>query len=142
MTQEYVGLFRIIEKVGCLAYRLDVPSDWRIHPVFSVAQLEPAPPPAEKLFGRHFSFNPPPIFVEDKMKSFEIERIFNKRQIKKEKGRAIEYLVCWKRYNPEWDKWYNIKELDNAAALVNKYKASLASTRTHFLNEDVDFFSQ
>lgn len=94
LTQQYVSLFRIIEKIGCLTYRLDVSSDWRIHPVFSVAQLELALPLAEDPFGRHFSSNPPPIFVEDKVKSFEIERIFNKRQIKKEKGRAIEYLVC------------------------------------------------
>ncbi len=145
LTQQYVDPFRIMEKVGRLAYRLDVPPDWRIHPVFSVAQLEPAPPPTEDPFGRPFLSNPPPVFVEgdtDNMKSFEIERLLNKRQIKKGKGRAIEYLVCWKGYGPEWDRWYNVKELDNVAALVNEYEASLASTRTYFLNEDVDFFSQ
>ncbi len=97
LTQQYVGPFRIVEKVGRLAYRLDVPPDWRIHPVFSVAQLEPAPPPAEDPFERLFISNPPPIFVKgntNNMKTFEIEKLLNKRQIKKEKGRAIEYLVC------------------------------------------------
>ncbi len=85
-----------MEKVGQLAYRLDVPPDWRIHPVFSIAQLESALSPAEDLFGRLFPSNPPPVFVEgdtDKVKSFEIERLLNKRQIKKGKGRAIKYLV-------------------------------------------------
>lgn len=65
-----------------MAYRLDVPPNWRIHPVFSVAQLEPAPPPVKDLFGRSFSSNPPLIFVEgdtNNVKSFEIERLLNKR---------------------------------------------------------------
>ena len=144
LTQQYVGLFRIMEKVDCPAYRLDIPPDWRIHPVFSVAQLEPAPPPAKDPFGRPFPSNPPPVFIEsdtDKVKSFEVEKLLNKRQVRKEKGQAVEYLVRWKGYGPEWDRWYNVKELDNAAALVNDYEASLASTKAHFLNKDVDFFS-
>ena len=145
LTQQYVSPFRIMEKVDCLAYRLDVLSDWRIHPVFSMAQLEPAPPPAEDPFGRPFPSNPPPVFVEgntDKVKSFKVERLLNKQQVRKGKGRAVKYLVRWKCYGPKWDKWYNVKELNNAAALVNDYKAGLASTRAHFLNEDDDFFSQ
>ena len=96
LTQQYVSLFRIIEKVGRLAYKLDVSPDWQIHLVFSVAHLELAPPPAEDPFGRPFLSNSPPVFVEgntDKVKSFEIERLLNKRQIKKRKGRTVEYLV-------------------------------------------------
>ncbi len=50
LTQQYVGPFQIIKKVGQLAYRLDVPSDWMIHPVFSMAQLEPALEPAKDPF--------------------------------------------------------------------------------------------
>lgn len=50
LTQQYVGPFKIIEKVGKLAYRLDVLSNWRIHPVFSVVQLEPASDPAKDPF--------------------------------------------------------------------------------------------
>ena len=145
LTQQYVGPFRILEKVGHLAYKLDVPRDWRIHPVFSVAQLEPAPPPALDPFSRPIPSEPPPVFVEgdtDTLKSFEVERLLNKRLVKRRKGRNIKYLVRWKGYGPEWDRWYNVKELDNAVALVDDYEASLAATRTHFVSGDVDFFSQ
>ena len=110
-----------------------------------MAQLKPTPPPVEDFFARPFPSNPFPIFVKgdtDNLKSFEIEKLLNKRQVKKGKGRAIEYLVCWKGYGPKWNRWYNVKELDNAAALVDDYKASLAATRTHFINRDVDFFAQ
>ena len=142
LTQQYVRPFRIVEKVGRLAYRLNIPPNWRIHLVFSMAQLELAPPPAEHPFTRPFPSNPSLVFVKgdtDKLKSFKIERLLNKRQVKKAKGRAIEYLVRWKGYGPKWDRWYNVKELDNAAALVDDYEASLAATRTLFVSRDVDF---
>ena len=145
LTQQYVGPFRILEKVGRLAYKLNIPANCRIHPVFSLAQLEPASTSAEDPFQRLFPSNPPLVYVDGNInnwKSFEIERLLNKRQVKKGKGQALEYLVRSKGYGPEWDRWYNVKELDNAAALVNDYQASLASARTHFLNKDIDFFSQ
>lgn len=96
LIQQYISPFRIIEKVGQLAYRLDVPPDWQIHLVFSVAQLELALSPAEDLFGRPFSSSPSLIFVKGntkKMKSFEIKKLLNKRQIKKRKGQTVEYLL-------------------------------------------------
>ncbi len=43
LSQQYVGPFQILEKISCLAYRLGLSNHWRIHPVLSVAQLEPAP---------------------------------------------------------------------------------------------------
>lgn len=96
LTQQYVGPFRVPEQVGQLAYKLDVPHDWRIHPVFSIAQPEPAPSPVQDPFGRLQLEHPPFIFVEDDtdaVKSFEIDRLLNKRTVKKGKGQAIEYLV-------------------------------------------------
>lgn len=37
LIQQYVGPFHILEKVSQLTYRLDIPPDWQIHPVFSIA---------------------------------------------------------------------------------------------------------
>lgn len=31
------------EKIGDLAYRIKIPESWKIHPIISIAQLEPAP---------------------------------------------------------------------------------------------------
>ena len=72
---------------------------------------------------------PPAMFVDDDTdasKSFEVERLLHKRTVKKGKGRAVEYLVRWTGYGPEWDRWYNIKDLDNAADLVHDYEEALA----------------
>lgn len=43
LTQEYVGSFLIKERIGRLAYKLDIPLDWKIPPVLLIAQLQPAP---------------------------------------------------------------------------------------------------
>ena len=111
-----------------MAYRLEVPNDWKIYPVFSVAQLEPALDPSKDPFHRTRLEQPSSEFVEgdtDKHKSFEIDRLLNKRTVRKGKGLATEYLMRWTRYGPEWDRWYNVKDLDNAADLVRAYEEGL-----------------
>lgn len=42
LTQQYVGSFRIMQKIASLAYRLDIPFNWQIHLIFSVTQLKRA----------------------------------------------------------------------------------------------------
>ena len=81
LTQQYVSPFQILEKVGRLAYKLDVRLDWRVHLVFSVAQLEPAPSPIEDPFHRPRPHMPPAVFVDDETdvsRSFEVDRLLNK----------------------------------------------------------------
>lgn len=80
-TQQYVDPFRIFEKVGRLAYKLDVPHDWRVYLVFSVAQLELAPLPTDDPFHCPHSHMPPAVFVNSDTnvaKSFEVDSLLNK----------------------------------------------------------------
>ena len=50
LTPQYIGPFQIVEKVGRLASKLDILGDWRIHLVFSLAQLESALDPTKNPF--------------------------------------------------------------------------------------------
>ena len=34
---QFVGLFKVLERIGRLVYRLDIPDTWKVYPVFSVA---------------------------------------------------------------------------------------------------------
>lgn len=70
-----------MDKVGRFAYKLDIFGDWRIHPVFSVTQLERILSSALGLFSRPIPSELPPIFIEgdtDTLKSFEVEKLLNK----------------------------------------------------------------
>lgn len=101
LTQQFVGPFRIIKRIGCLAYKLKVPSNWKIYPVFFVAQLEPALAPSEDPFRRPRPQQSPSVFMEgdiNRHKLFEIDRFLNKCTVRKDKGLAIKYLVCWTGY--------------------------------------------
>ena len=52
LSQQYVGPFQVAERAGRLAYRLAVPEEWKVHPVFTIAQLEPCPAPENHPFQR------------------------------------------------------------------------------------------
>lgn len=94
----------MIEKIGRLAYKLRIPSDWKIHPVFTIAQL--------KLYisGNPYEWKlpkqPPNLFTYCKVKeeSFVVDCLLNKQVVKKKKRLATEYLVKWKKYGPEFDR--------------------------------------
>lgn len=92
-------------------------------------QLEPAPEPSDNPFQRPHPHHPLTVFVDgdtDNLKSFEIDRLLIKWTIKRGKGLTVEYLVRWTGYGPEWDKWYNVKDLDNTAELIREYEEGLA----------------
>ena len=56
IAQQYADPFKVLEKVGRLVYRLELPSSMNgIHPVISVAHLEPAPDPTQDPFQREFA---------------------------------------------------------------------------------------
>ena len=50
LSNQRVGPFKILEKIGNLAYRLDLPGIMKIHSVIFIAQLEPFP--GEDLYAR------------------------------------------------------------------------------------------
>lgn len=94
--QQYIGPFRVIDRVGRLAYWLDIPQHWKIHPVFTVAQLEPCPDPKMDLYRRERLEEPPSVYVEGDtkdFKSYEIEKLLNKRIVRKGRGFSTKYLV-------------------------------------------------
>lgn len=62
------------------------------------------PEPSEDLFQQLYPYPPPSMFVDsdiDNLKSFEINRLLNRRTIKRGKDLAVEYLVYWTGYGPE-----------------------------------------
>ena len=127
--QQYAGPFKIVDRVGRLAYRLELPDHWRIHNVFTVAQLEPLPD-TEDPFHRPRPDNPPSVFVEgdtDNWKSYYVQKLLNRRVIRQGRGGKLvtQYLVRWEGYGPEHDDWRSIDELTNATALVKEYEENM-----------------
>lgn len=96
LTQQYIGLFQIIQKVDWLTFKLKVLNHQKIRPIFSIAQFEPISNLSEDLFWRLCLQQSFWVFVKDdtdKYKLFEIDCFFNKRIVKKSRGLAIKCLI-------------------------------------------------
>ena len=112
-----VGPFPIKRKVGNLAYELELPPTMRIHPVISIAQLEPCP--GHDPFNRPRPDSAAPVFVDgDDEKSYEIETIVGKRLVNGKK----QYLLKWMDYGHQWNAWYSVDDLTDASDMVNDYE--------------------
>jgi hypothetical protein len=98
IEQQFTGLYEILERVGKLAYRIELPPTLRIHPVVSVVHLEPAPRPAADPYRRPFSQT---VLEEPKP-----EKLLRKRIAKHGYGsESAEYLVRFTGRSAEDDQW-------------------------------------
>ena len=136
-SQQYAKFFRILKKIDRLVYRLKLSIHWRIHFVFFVTQLKSCFDFVANFFNRsrsnHFDF----VFVEkniERVKSYEIERLINKRQTKR---RKTKYLMRWRDYDFENDDWRNLSKLDDVMNLIRKYEKIIRNIT--FLFERIKF---
>lgn len=112
LSNQRVGPFKVLSKVGNLAYKLELPEIMKIHPVISIAQLEPALDQAEDPYSRT-PVQPPPPVEEDlnesldptytaKFPLYEVERLLDRQGT----GSNVKYLVKWKGYGNHHNAWY------------------------------------
>lgn len=131
ITEQRAGPFKIVRRQGRLAYELKLPSHWKIHPVISVAHLIPAPKGKDP-YNRHIVEGREPVDgVEgdtDEWKSWELERIVDRRTVKRGRTNVVEYLVKFKGWGNHENQWYPNELLFNAQDMVTEYEARLAKS--------------
>ena len=106
-----LGPFKVLEKVGELDYRLEIPPQFKIHPVIHVDRLSPwhdqgvdQPPPPE------------PIEVDGQLE-YELEAILDSRMFR----RQLQYYCKWKGYSEKHNSWQTAADLANAQDLVAEF---------------------
>ena len=68
LAPRWVGPFPIVERIGAVSYRLQLPAHWKVHPTFHISLL--------KLHHGPTRPNQAPVFVVDGQSSeYEVERI-------------------------------------------------------------------
>ena len=108
LSAKFFGPFRVLEKIGTVAYKLDLPETSRIHPVFHVSQLK-------KHVGHLPSSSPLPVLTDEGLITKEPVSIVDRRLVNKHGKPVIEVLVLWKNNFPEDSTWKNF------ASLMQKY---------------------
>ena len=120
---QFVGPFRVLERIGRLVYHLQLPPNMKMHDVVSVAQLEPTTDPGSDQYGRRPP--PPGPTVVDNEEEWEGERLLSKRsrRIGRAKSKSTKYLVRWVAHGPEHDVWMTVKRLDHCQELIDESEA-------------------
>ncbi|RKF83663.1 hypothetical protein GcM1_156004 [Golovinomyces cichoracearum] len=120
LQQQVVGSFKVTKRIGKLAYRLDIPVNWKIHPIVKIAQLEPTSDPNNGPYNRQIKLDLP-VQVDGVLEQ-EIEKILGKRIIKKRGNNILQFLATWVGFGPEHDEWIDIKGLKNARETIEIYE--------------------
>ena len=108
------GPFEIEEVLSPLNYRLKLPKQWKIHPVFHTTLLSPYL--ESNIHGKNFPM-PPPDLVSGELE-YEVETIVTHRA----QGQRNLYLVKWKGYPTGNNTWEPEKNLCNANQILKEYK--------------------
>lgn len=104
MASKYFGPFLIINRVGSIAYTLQLPQRLRIHPTFHVSQLK-------KHVG-HQSVQPfLPLVGSDGTLPKETIRILDRRMVRCLNQAVTEVQVEWTNTFPEDATWEVLQQL-------------------------------
>jgi hypothetical protein len=113
---KYVGPFEILEPCGKQAYRLKLPSTWRIHDVINVSRLE-------KWRGDKHPYEGPVIIPDEvefeNRQEYEVGCVLDHEQ---DAEGVLHYRVKWTGFDsPEDDTWEPAEHLSGARAKVKEY---------------------
>lgn len=107
LSPRFYGPYRVLEKIGTVAYRLELPPEAKIHPVFHVSCLK------EKLGERHQLVVTLPPADKDGVIRPEPEEILHRRLKKKKNHAVTEVLVKWKGLSEDEASWVEYSTLVN-----------------------------
>ncbi len=114
IRRRYIGPFKVVRVVSPVAYTLDLPSYWRIHPTFHVEKLKGFQRSAEF---RRTVLSPPPALKVEGEHEFEVEAIIRHRGT----GSRLRYLVAWKGYELHEATWEPASHLTHCQDLLSAY---------------------
>ena len=100
LQQKFVGPFRVLEKISPVAFKLELPASWKIHPVFHTSLLR------EWKQGRWSqNVQPEALELEDPDTLYVVEKLLSWRWTGQGRQRQKEFLVVWEGYPLSEASW-------------------------------------
>jgi len=113
----FVGPFKVLHKIGSLAYRLELPQNWHIHDVFHVSLLK------KYVRGESVGIPPLPSLLDDY--SFVIDSLVDHRIL--HPGKQLQFRVHYANSSEDNDTWeYERDIVKQFPSLVADYKLRYA----------------
>ena len=113
LRQKQFGPFKVLQVIGTVSFKVELPPQWKIHPVFHAKLLHPYKETEE----HGINFQEPPPDLVDGEPEWEIESILDSRWRKKRE----QFLICWKGYSSTHNSW-EPQENVHAPQLLEEYK--------------------
>lgn len=110
---KFFGPFTVEQKVGTLAYKLNLPVEARIHPVFHVSQLKPFTPDYSPVFSDL------PRLPDLTAAELEPVAILERRMRKKGNAPVVQILVQWENQSVDTATWEDYDVLKNRYPSAN-----------------------
>ena len=114
LLPRWCGPFKVLQAIGPVAYRLELPDSMKIHNVFHVSLLK-----AYRSDTR--SYDPPPPLVVGGSMEYEVESILSHRDRRRGRNTVREFLVKWTGYGPEHNTWEPETQLTNCPDILQEY---------------------
>jgi hypothetical protein len=124
------GPFKIIQVMSAVNYRLELPTQWSIHPMFHIDLLTPYKETI--MHGPNFT-RPAPELIDGE-EEYSVEKILDSQLF----GRRwrLQYLVKWEGYPDADNMWVNKDDIF-AEDKVREFKASNPEAETHIRSSAV-----
>ena len=114
LNLKHYGPFRVIKGISPVAYQLQLPPSWNIHPIFHASLLLPYHETPSH--GPNIS-RPPPDLIDGE-EEFEVEQIKAHQNFGRSK--CLQYLIKWKGYPKSDNTWESTTDI-HAPELVKQY---------------------
>jgi hypothetical protein len=124
------GPFKITQVMSNVNYRLELPTQWSIHPVFHIDLLTPYKETI--MHGPNFT-RPTPELIDGE-EEYSVEKILDSRHFGRR--RRLQYLVKWEGYPDAENMWVD-KDDVFADDKVREFKASNPDAVTHIRSTSV-----
>ena len=118
------GPFKIVQVMSAVNYRLELPTQWSIHPVFHIDLLTPY----RETITHGANYQRPPPDLVDNEEEYEVETILDSRLFGRRK--RLQYLVKWAGY-PDSDNMWVDKDDIFAEDKVREFKHLNPAAKTH-----------
>lgn len=119
LMPKWVGPYKVTERIGPVAVRLELPPHLKLHNVFHVSLVKPylSDGPVQP---------PPPLEIDADGPIYTAQELMDKRERRSGTRRITEYLVRWQGYGPQYDSWEPSRNILDKG-LIEAFKARLAA---------------
>jgi len=107
LAYKYYGSYKVLDRVGTVAYRLELPANSMIHPVFHISQLKPFVPNYTPVFASL------PVTTDLEAAAAEPLAILERRLVQKGNTAIPQIKVTWTKLPPSittWEDYYVLKQ--------------------------------